>query len=92
MSHRRHQRHKRIALTCPNCKKKTQANVAALLESVAQSLTACRDAGLKLKVRHGVLSCEEGLILPLDDGSFITRTRIYTEFSRAALEDGSADS
>lgn len=91
MSHSRRHRHKRIALTCPACKKKTQANTAALLEAAAQALTACRNAGLKLKVRHGILSCEEGLILPLDDGSFITRTRVYTEFSGSALEASDAD-
>jgi hypothetical protein len=53
-----------------------------LLTTAAAALTACSDAGLKLKVRHGVISCSEGFILPLDDGSFAARTRIFTEFSR----------
>jgi hypothetical protein len=56
---------------------------AELLEAAAKALTACHKAGLDLTVKHGILSCPEGLILPLDDGSFVARTRIFTEFSRS---------
>lgn len=82
MKQKNHPRPKRIAVTCPGCQKKTQATPAALLNAAVVALNACHDAGLNLKVRHGILSCPEGLILPLDDGSFVARTRIFTEFSR----------
>ena len=56
------------------------ADPAALLQAAADALNACRDAGLKLKPRHGALHCEEGLLLPLSDGTWVARTRLYTEF------------
>ena len=58
-----------------------------LLTATAEALNACRDAGLKVKVKHGIITCPEGFILPLDDGSFAARTRIFTEFSRPDDEE-----
>ena len=81
MSHKSHNPKRRITVTCPDCKSKTQANPAVLLEAAAAALSACRDAGIELRIKHGILSCPEGLILQLDDGSFVSRTRIYTPFS-----------
>ena len=67
--------------------KKSKKPPAVLLEAAAEALTACHDAGLDLTIRHGILSCPEGLILPLDDGSFVARTRIFTRFSQADDEE-----
>ena len=68
-------------------KKKSRLPPAVLLEAAAKALTDCHDAGLDLTIRHGILSCPEGLILPLDDGSFVARTRIFTEFSQTDDEE-----
>lgn len=62
--------------------KKRQKDPAELLEAAAIALTTCQKAGLNLQFRHGILTCPEGLILRLDDGSFVARTRLFTEFSR----------
>jgi hypothetical protein len=78
---------RRVAVTCSACQKNFQATSANLLQAAAQALTACRDAGINLQVKHGALVCDEGLILPLSDGGFVARTRIYTEFSRPGDED-----
>jgi hypothetical protein len=78
---------RRIAVTCSACQHSFQATPSSLLQIAAQALTACREAGINLVVKHGALICDEGLILPLSDGSFVARTRIYTEFSQPGDED-----
>ena len=78
---------KRIAVTCHDCGKKTQATPSSLLDAAAKALTACHDAGLDLRFKHGILTCPEGLVLQLDDGSFVARTRIFTEFSHHGDDD-----
>lgn len=77
----------RVAVTCPGCGESHQANAAWLLEEAAQVLSACAAAGLKLRLRHGILECEEGFILPLDDGSFTARTREWSPFSTTPGDD-----
>lgn len=71
----------KLALSCPECQRKTPASPAVLLTSVAVALNACREAGLKLKFRHGIAQCEEGLVLDLPDGTWVARTRTYTPFT-----------
>lgn len=75
---------RRLALACPECQKSSEATAAALLASVAVALNACRDAGLQLRFRHGIVQCEEGLVLDLPDGTWVARTRLYTPFAAAA--------
>ncbi len=52
-----------------------------LLAAAADALNACRAAGLNLRIKHGALQCEEGLVLDLPDGSWVARTRAYTPFA-----------
>lgn len=77
-SKRRKPRSVRVA--CPQCRKNLPATPAAMLQAAADALNACRRAGLDLKVRHGAIECEQGLLLPLTDGTLVARTRLYTEF------------
>lgn len=79
MSHRK-RKPPRVKIACPSCRRNIPATPAALLQSAAEALNACRSAGLDLKVRHGVIESGEGLLLPLSDGTFVARTRLYTEF------------
>lgn len=65
-------------------KRLKQRRTAELLNGVADALNACRDAGLNLRIKHGALQCEEGLVLDLPDGSWAARTRAYTPFASAA--------
>ena len=61
---------------------------AALLSSVAAALTACEQAGIKVRLRHGAVMTREGYVLPLGDGRWRARTLAWTEFSP---EDGDGD-
>jgi hypothetical protein len=63
--------------------KRSQQITAAgdLLAAAADALNACHASGLDLRVKHGALQCEEGLILDLPDGTWVARTRLYTPFA-----------
>lgn len=58
---------------------------AALLGAVATALAACDEAGLKVKLKHGIVITRHGYVLPVGD-QWVARTLAYTEFS-----DGSSD-
>lgn len=84
MSHRK-RKPPRVKLACSSCRRNLPVTPAVLLQAVADSLNACRAAGLDVKVRHGAIECDEGLILgPLTTAGFVARTRLYTEFPFAA--------
>jgi hypothetical protein len=59
----------------------------ALLTAVADALNACDTAGLRVKLKHGVVWSAGGYVLPLGEdlkaARWAARTRIYTEFSPA---------
>lgn len=86
MSHRK-RKPPRVRAACPQCRRSVPATPAALLQSAADALNACRAAGLELKVRHGVIECAEGLLLPLSDGTVVARTRLYTPFADPGGDD-----
>lgn len=56
-----------------------------LLAAVADALAACEQAGLKVRLRHGIVETREGYVLPVK-GGWVARTRAWTEFSPA--DDG----
>lgn len=76
----RRKRKPKIRAACPACRKSVPATPAALLQWAADALNACKAAGLDLRIRHGIAECDQGLILPLSDGTFVARTRLYTPF------------
>jgi hypothetical protein len=62
------------------------AEAAHLLGAVAVALSACEDAGLPVKLRHGAVITPAGYVLEADGGRWVARTLTWTEFS--TLEDG----
>ena len=64
-------------VVCARCATPQDGSPAALLTGVAAALNACTDAGVKVKLRHGVVDAREGYVLPLDAGRWMARTRTY---------------
>jgi hypothetical protein len=56
-----------------------QPDPAALLQAVADALTACAGAGLKVKLRHGAVYSGAGYVLPAG-GGWVARTLEYSPF------------
>lgn len=63
------------------CQHEAPTSPAVLLAAVADALNACRAAGLRIRIRHGIPQCEQGLVLDLPDGTWVARTRAYTPFA-----------
>ena len=59
---------------------------APLLAGLAAALSACDGAGLKVKLKHGIVITRHGYVLPVAQG-WIARTLAYTEFSDGEDED-----
>jgi hypothetical protein len=88
---RRKRKPPRVKVACGTCQKNLPATAAALLQAAADALNACRAAGLDVRVRHGAIECDEGLIIgPLTTAGFVARTRLYEPFP-AELPPGGID-
>lgn len=59
------------------------AKQTALLEALAQALTACGEAGMCIKLKHGIVYSRNGYVLPLDDGKWTARNLTYDALSPA---------
>jgi len=64
---------------CSNCRAVAD-EPWSLLAAVAAALNACADAGVWVKLRHGVVMTGRGYVLPLSDGRWGARTQDYTTF------------
>lgn len=65
----------------------TSATAAAdALARVADALNACARAGLKVRLRHGIVETRHGYVLPAA-GEWVARTRTYTPFTPDDSED-----
>ena len=69
--------------------RKKQAAASALLAEVAAALTACEQAGIHVKMRHGAVLTDYGYVLPAET-EWVARTLVYTEFE--PLEEDDLDS
>jgi hypothetical protein len=58
-----------------------QPDPAALLAAVADALTACQEAGLQVRLKHGAVITRNGYVLPVGDGQWGARTLAYSPFS-----------
>jgi hypothetical protein len=58
-----------------------------LLGAVADALTACENAGIAVKLKHGIVFTREGYVLPVADGRWGARTLAYTEFTPPPGDD-----
>lgn len=63
-----------------------QPDAAVLLGAVADALTACQEAGITVKLKHGAVYTPVGYVLPASDG-WVARTLHWSEFSRLDDED-----
>ncbi len=63
------------------------ADAGSLLAAVADALNACEAAGLKPKLRHGIVFSRAGYVLPVSDHQWGARTLRYTEFSDGGEEE-----
>jgi len=68
-------------------RRKKARTAPALLAAVAQALTACEAAGLKVKLSHGAVATRQGYVVPLGDGRWGARTLVWTEFSPSGGSD-----
>ena len=64
-------------VVCARCATPQDGSPAALLTGVAAALNACTDAGMRVRLRHGVVEAREGYVLPLKDDRWTPRTRAY---------------
>lgn len=58
----------------------------ALLTGVAAALNACDEAGLRVKLKHGIVFTRAGYVLPVGDG-WAARTLAYTPFGQQDADD-----
>lgn len=56
-----------------------QPDPAKLLQAVADALTDCARAGLKVKLKHGAVYTRAGYVLPARDG-YVARSLEYSPF------------
>ena len=61
-------------------------DAAVLLGAVAAALTACEEAGLKPRLKHGAVYTREGFVLPAD-ASWVARTLQWSPFSPGDDDD-----
>lgn len=52
-----------------------------LLNQLAKALEACDDAGLNVRLKHGIVITRAGYVLPITGGQWVARSLQYTEFS-----------
>lgn len=71
---------------CASCRKPAD-KPWGLLASLAASLNACEDAGLAVRLRHGIVMAPKGYVLPLKDGRWAARTLDYESFPVPAGDD-----
>ena len=80
MSHgKKHKKRKRgkIRTVCSRCLTPQDGSSAGLLTQLAAALNACTDAGMKVRLRHGVVMADGGYVLPVEGGRWIPRTLSY---------------
>ena len=72
-------------MICQKCGQVGDGSTGSLLTAVADALSACRDAGLDIRLRHGVVMAAGktggGYVLPLPPGDrWQARTLTYDPF------------
>lgn len=63
------------------------SDTARMLQAVADALNECAAFGLRVKLKHGAVYTRGGYVLPLDDGSWVARTLLYTELTPSDDDD-----
>ena len=89
--HRRKKARKRVL--CASCRQSATLDPAGLLASLAASMNALEEAGIRIGL-HGVLQSvvtRKGFVLQLSDRTWAARTRDYEPFSFVPDDDPVAD-
>lgn len=84
--HKKRRRKHRRQLVCAVCSAPQDGSAEALLARVAGALNACTDAGMRVKLRHGIVVAREGYVFPLVGGVWMVRTLAGVPLSAAGGE------
>jgi hypothetical protein len=76
----------RVQPVCAVCSAPQDGSPEALLTRVAGALNACTDAGVRVKLRHGIVVAREGYVFPLIGGVWMARTLAGVPLSAAGGE------
>ena len=71
----------------PEPRPASEPDAERLLSLVADALTACEQAGITVKLKHGAVWTEHGYVFHVSDRTWEPRTLAYTEFSAQASGD-----
>jgi hypothetical protein len=86
---RAHRKAKAVSVICQRCGSLGDGSAGALLTAVADALDACMDAGMDVRLRHGVVMAAGkaggGYVLPLKDGRWTARTLAYDPFVQVSV-------
>lgn len=89
---RQHRKARAVSVICQRCGQLGDGSPAALLTTLADAMNACADAGLDLRLRHGVVMAASkkggGYILPLpvgDGDRWTARTLTYDPFVQVPI-------
>jgi hypothetical protein len=64
-----------------------QPDAPALLGAVADALTACEQAGIAVKLKHGAVYTRFGFVLEVGDARWEARTLAYSPFGTPETDD-----
>jgi hypothetical protein len=68
-----------------------QPDASALLAAAAATLTACEQAGITVKLKHGAVCTRFGYVLEVADGRWEARTLAYSPFGTLSEADDEMD-
>ena len=78
----------RKKVLCASCRQPASLDPPGLLASLAASLNACEEAGMKVAVAgYGALLTKQGFVLRMPGRHWAARTRSYTPFEVSPADD-----
>lgn len=78
---RKHRKHHAFSMICQRCGAVEGASAGRLLQNLADSMNAVSDAGLGLRLTHGIIISKQGYVLPLKGGRWTARDVAYDQFT-----------
>jgi hypothetical protein len=84
---RKPRRKKPQKVICARCRAPSDGTPPSLLKALAVALSACGEAGMKVRLAHGAVVTREGFVLPLGDGQWTARTLAYDPFGPPPGDD-----
>ena len=84
---RRKQAKRSFSTICQQCGTVEHATPESLLNALATAMNAVDDAGLKLRLRHGIVTTRRGYVLPLKNHSLKRDSWAARSLTYSALSD-----